>query len=85
MASDAGIPISLLIDNIKGNSSNFEQGIWIHPYLAIQLAQWINPLFALKVSYWIRTLLLKGQVELNIKLNTKSIKEKDQEIKQKDL
>ena len=30
---------------------------WIHPDLAIQLAQWISPNFALEVNKWIRSLL----------------------------
>jgi hypothetical protein len=76
------------IDSKKGNSLNFEQGTWIHPDLAIQLAQWISPSFALQVSYWIRTLFTKGQVELNTKLiehKDNQIKQKETEIKQKDL
>ncbi len=83
--SEAGIPASLsniqnnikLIDVKKGNSINFEQGTWIHPDLAIQLAQWISPQFALQVSSWIRTLFTNGKVEANIQL----LKEKDKRIK----
>jgi hypothetical protein len=74
---DAGIPASQLIDSKKGNSSNFIQGSWIHPDLAIQLAQWISPKFALLVSKWIRNLFTNGYVELNNKL----LKEKENEIK----
>ncbi len=66
-----------LIDIKKGNSSNFEQGTWIHPDLAIQLAQWISPQFALLVSGWIRTLFTSGKVEANIEL----LKNKDKRIK----
>jgi hypothetical protein len=80
LASDAGIPASLLVDIKKGNTTEFKQGTWIHPDLAIQLAQWISSKFALQVSYWIRTLFVKGKVELNVKL----IKEKDDTIKEKD-
>jgi len=29
-------------------------GTWIHPDLAVQLAQWCNPAFAIQVSRWIR-------------------------------
>ena len=67
---------SLLIDIKKGNNSEHLQGTWIHPDLAIQLAQWLSPLFALQVSYWIRTLFVEGKVELNLKL----LKEKDDQI-----
>jgi predicted GIY-YIG superfamily endonuclease len=52
-----------LIDIKKGGISN-EQGSWIHPDLAVQLAQWISPEFAIKVSRWIRELMLTGKVEL---------------------
>ena len=70
--------ISEYIDIKKGNSNNFEQGTWINPDLAIQLAQWISPSFALQVSHWIRTLFTKGKVEVNLKI----IKEKENEIKE---
>ena len=79
LESETGIPASQLIDTKKGNSSNFQQGSWIHPDLAIQLAQWISPKFALQVSKWIRTLFNNGKVEINIKL----LKEQEKEIKLK--
>jgi hypothetical protein len=62
LESYSGIPTSQLIE---GNSSNFEQETWIHPDLAIQLAQWISPNFALQVSKWIRLLCLNRKVEIN--------------------
>jgi hypothetical protein len=79
-ASDMGIPISQLLDIKKGNSGNFNQGSWIHPDLAIQLAQWISPSFALQVSKWIRTLFTDGNVSINIKLQNE-LKIKDNKIK----
>jgi hypothetical protein len=83
LESEAGIPASQLIDIKKGKSVKFEQGVWLHPDLAIQLAQWINPNFALQVSKWIRTLFSKGKVnfklikkqEEKINRSTKKIKE----------
>jgi hypothetical protein len=83
LESEAGIPASQLVDIKKGNISKFEQGVWLHPDLAIQLAQWINPKFALQVSKWIRTLFSKGKVnfklirkqEEKINRSTKKIKE----------
>jgi hypothetical protein len=77
LASDIGIPASQLIDSKKGNSNNFEQGTWIHPDLAIQLAQWISARFALQVSSWIRQLFTEGKVEINLKI----LKEKENTIK----
>ena len=80
-ANDIHIWISqtepLLINSKKGNSFEFIQGTWIHPDLAIQLAQWISPSFALQVSHWIRTLFVEGKAEVNIKL----LKEKENTIK----
>lgn len=62
--SETRIPVSQLITVLKGNSSKFEQGSWIHPDLAVQLAQWISPIFAIQVSRWIRELAITGEVTL---------------------
>jgi uncharacterized C2H2 Zn-finger protein len=74
LASNAGIPaLNLIEKNVGGNHSS----TWIHPDLAIQLAQWLSPEFALQVSSWIRTLFVDGKVEVNIKL----LKEQENIIK----
>lgn len=74
LETNAGIPALNLIDkNIGGN----HLGTWIHPDLAIQLAQWICPKFAIQVSAWIRTLFSKGNVDINLKM----LKEKENLIK----
>jgi hypothetical protein len=78
--SETGIPVSLLVDIKKGNSSEFNQGTWIHPELAIQLAQWLSPKFAIQVSKWIINLFTNGKVEITTKLLTEN-KLKDQRIK----
>jgi hypothetical protein len=79
LSVNIGIPTLELIDKkIGGNHT----GTWLHPDLAIQLAQWINPKFALQVSKWIRTLFSKGKVnfrlirkqEEKINMSTKKIK-----------
>jgi prophage antirepressor-like protein len=67
-----------LITTIKGGNSKL-QGTWIHPDLAIQLAQWISPKFAIQVSRWIRELLITGKVELGNELSTKELEDKYQE------
>jgi hypothetical protein len=38
------------------------QGSWIHPKLAVHLAQWLSPVFALKVSSWVLEIALTGTV-----------------------
>jgi len=81
--TDAGITASArdtLVDINKGGNNKNEQSTWIHPDLAIQLAQWISPTFALQVSKWIRTLFTDGKVEVTKKL-LDNIKEKDNKIK----
>ena len=71
LESNTGIPALNLIEKKVGGN---HEGTFIHPDLAIQLAQWINPHFALQVSSWIRTLFTKGKV--NIKL----LKEQENKI-----
>jgi len=82
--SDMGIPISQLVDVKKGNTSQFSQGSWIHPDLAIQLAQWISPSFALKVSKWIRELSLTGSVILGNEKTSKQLDYLQKEIIKRD-
>jgi hypothetical protein len=60
----------LLIDINEGKNN---QDTWIHPKLAIQLAQWISPDIAIQVSNWIINLLKEKELKL--------IKEKEDEIK----
>jgi hypothetical protein len=42
-------------------------GSWVHPDLAVQLAQWISPKFAIQVSRWTRELLITGSVSIDSK------------------
>lgn len=49
LSADIGIPISELIQAIKGGDPQL-QGTWVHPQLAIHLAQWLSPKFAVRVS-----------------------------------
>lgn len=52
LASDIGIPISELVQVIKGGHTKM-QGTWVHPQVAIQLGQWASPQFAVMVSRWV--------------------------------
>jgi len=74
LSSDTGIPASQLIDIKKGNSSEFEQGSWIHPDLAVQLAQWISPPFGIRVSRWVREILTTGHTSFDPKSNEELIR-----------
>jgi len=55
--SETGIPVSQLIDS----------NLWIHPDLAIQLAQWISPIFSMHVTKWIRKLFINEYHHKEIK------------------
>lgn len=52
LAADIGIPISSLVQAIKGGPPDL-QGTWVHPQVAIHLAQWLSPKFAVQVSKWV--------------------------------
>jgi hypothetical protein len=68
-----------LIEINKGGNDKHNQDTWIHPDLAIQLAQWISPIFALQVSSWIRELFTTGNVSIDLKVLED--KNKNNEIK----
>lgn len=52
LSSDMGIPISGLVQTVKGGQPQ-QQGTWVHPQVAINLAQWLSPKFAVLVSKWV--------------------------------
>lgn len=52
LSTDAGIPASALIQIVRGGVPEF-QGTWVHPQVAIHLAQWASPKFAVMVSKWV--------------------------------
>lgn len=51
LSSDLGIPMSDLIQSVKGGSG--PQGTWVHPQVSLHLAQWLSPKFAVQVSKWV--------------------------------
>jgi len=91
--SEVGIPTSQFIVSIKGNSSKFSQGSWIHPDLAVHLAMWISPTFGIQVSKWVRELALCGSVSigkektsqqlLDLQKDFKKLEEKHRKLLQK--
>lgn len=42
LSADTGIPVSELIQSVKGGNPEF-QGTWVHPHIAINLGQWASP------------------------------------------
>lgn len=64
LSSDIGIPISELIQIIRGGFPEL-QGTWVHPDITIHLAQWLSPKFAVKVFRWVREWLTTGKNVVN--------------------
>lgn len=52
LSSETGIPVSGLIQSVKGGQPEL-QGTWVHPQVAIHLAQWLSPEFAVRVTRWV--------------------------------
>lgn len=52
LSADIGIPISDLIQSIRGGPPH-RQGTWVHPQVAVHLAQWLSPRCAVLVSKWV--------------------------------
>jgi hypothetical protein len=52
LAADLGIPTTELIQSVSGGVPEL-QGTWVHPQVAIHLAQWLSPHFAVQVTQWV--------------------------------
>jgi KilA-N domain len=70
--SHTGIPVC---ENLVEASKSKHKGTWIHPDLAIQLAQWISPSFSIQVSRWIRELFIAGSVSIDSRKSDEELKE----------
>lgn len=83
--------------DIVSTGRNELRGSWVHPDLAIQLAQWISSTFALEVSSWIRQLFTTGSVSLiphqpdelirlqnEVERQARELKERDAKIMERD-
>jgi hypothetical protein len=51
LSDDTGVSVSELIQIVKDGEPT--QVIWVHPQVAINLAQWLSPKFAVYVSKWV--------------------------------
>ena len=49
---ETGIPVTELIQTLRGGNPEL-QGTWVHPQVAIHLAQWLSPRFAVLISKWV--------------------------------
>ena len=53
LSLDIGIPISKLVQVIRGRGDSIQQGTWVHPQVAIHLGQWLSPAFSVQVTKWV--------------------------------
>jgi hypothetical protein len=71
------------VELIKHNSGgNGERHTWVHPQVAINIAQWISPQFDVKVSGWVYEIMMTGKVDIT---NTTSYKKLQEQDKQKSI
>lgn len=47
-----GYPVDVLVSKVV-TGRNETRGTWVHPQVAINLAQWLSPVFAVQVTEWI--------------------------------
>jgi len=76
LSSMVTISTSELIKYKSG--SIHERATWVHPQVAINIAQWISPEFDVKVSGWVYEIMVTGKVDVK---NTKSYKQLQKENK----
>lgn len=54
------ISLSQLVVTHKGNTSNYEQGTWLHEDVAMEFARWLSPQFAIWCNDRIKELMRHG-------------------------
>lgn len=54
LSSSTGIPVNELYQSVSGEKG----GTWVHPQVAIDLAQWISPKFKVAVNKWVTEKIL---------------------------
>jgi hypothetical protein len=67
-----------LLIKTESGGLNENRGTWVHPQVAINIAQWISPQFDVKVSGWVYEIMMTGKVDIT---NTTSFKQLQQENK----
>jgi hypothetical protein len=82
LSTEVGIPTSGLIHTNKGGNDKNNQCTWVHPQVAINIAQWISPKFDVKVSGLVYEIMMTGKVDIT---NTTSFKELHKQNRTKDI
>ena len=62
--------------------SNSERKTWVHPQVAINIAQWISPEFDVQVSRWIYQIMLTGKTDIRDPKTTQQLDQLAKENKQ---
>jgi hypothetical protein len=81
LSTSVKIHTDLLIKMNTGGL-NEDRKTWVHPQVAINIAQWISPSFDVKVSAWIYEVMMTGRVDIT---NTKSYRQLQEENNIKEL
>jgi hypothetical protein len=55
----------------KGKNEN--RATWVHPRVAINIAQWLSPKFDVQVSGWVHKLMVVGHVRVTDNIDNKSL------------
>lgn len=63
LSRSMGIPTDLLVVKVV-NGKNEDRGTWVHPKVAIHLAQWCSPAFAVLVTDWVFDWMTKGAISV---------------------
>ena len=61
LENDMGIPISLLIIEVKGYAN--DQSTWVHPEIAIDLARWVSVPFRIWANRTLMKVMLASEIE----------------------
>lgn len=64
LSAEIGIPVSAVIQVVKGGNDKNSQGTWIHEKLVMEFARWLNVDFSIWCNTQIETLLREGSVQL---------------------
>ena len=85
LSNDIGIQISKIVE-VKKGGNNKTQGTWVHPQVAVHLAQWCSPKFSVAVSKWVLRFMY-GDLTLieEIKENNRIIQEQLKEQHKKEI
>lgn len=92
LSSSTGYPVDLLIHIITTAQNNL-RGTWVHPRIAVNIAQWISPIFDVQVSGWVYEIAVTGKVTvgqektyqqlLELQSENKQLKNENWKLKQK--